>query len=139
MLFFVFLNGKIWHNRSFFSYTKQFFSRFTFFKMFKLNDKIFAPLVFSIVLVVLIEHSLEANIIINGAQNISYSQSSKTCNVLLQTNVSASLRCLMLCQSVQCKQVNFISYNSTCMLFESNPQLVKYDSLPSLSIVYNLS
>lgn len=73
----------------------------------------------------------------NSQYNISYNSSS-SCNVIESSNVSNSVKCLMLCQMTTCMSLQFDASTNNCTLVGSNPSFIKYDSVAGLNLIYNL-
>lgn len=72
-----------------------------------------------------------------GGNNYSIKYDS-SCDLLNSTNVDNGIKCVLLCQTTQCKSLSYDSWSSTCVLNGSNPNLINYDQLPDLSIIYFL-
>lgn len=51
---------------------------------------------------------------INSAQKITYNDSA---SLLLSQNIEGSLKCLIACQMIECKQVKFDKISSKCDLY----------------------
>jgi len=81
------------------------------------------------------------NIELNSNQyNIGYnlSASNSSCNLLVSSNTPNDIKCLILCQMTLCKSLYFNVSTNSCTLNGSEPQLIKYDTLPGLNIEYIL-
>jgi len=79
------------------------------------------------------------NININSGQfNISYDLNS-SCDLIGSSTVPSNLKCLMLCQMTTCKSLQFDVSSNNCTLIDSNPSLIKYDSVSGLNLTYILS
>lgn len=79
--------------------------------------------------------SFQQNLSINNGQ-FSLTYNMITCNLLNATNVPSSLKCLVLCQSVECQSVTII--NGVCNLTTNKPQLIQYSNISGLTINYTL-
>lgn len=108
---------------------------------------IFKPIGFSLILFCLfllsycMRKTIQLTISVNNNSSslIVYELNSTTCNLLTNQNVTAQVRCLMLCQSILCKSLQFDMDTRNCTLYGGQPELIKYDSLPAMNLTYVLS
>lgn len=86
------------------------------------------------------KNTRQLNLVVNSLTNITYeSDGNNTCNLLTSQNVSASIKCLILCQKILCQSLEFDAATNNCSLFYGRPELIEYDSLPGISLNYVLS
>lgn len=74
-------------------------------------------------------------IVINQNLNITFS---KICRLQsLNTTITNQLKCILTCKNVQCNHLSYL--NSTCTLYNINPELVSYTLINQLKFNYVLS
>lgn len=85
------------------------------------------------------ERTIQQTIVVNNSTLLNYNLNNSTCNILTSQNVSAQIRCLILCQSVECKNVEYDQNSYNCTIYDAQPQLIKFDSLPDMNLTYSLT
>lgn len=85
------------------------------------------------------KNTRQLNLVVNSLTNITYESGNNTCDLLTSPNVSASIKCLILCQKILCQSLEFDTATNNCSLFYGRPELIEYDSLPGISLTYILS
>lgn len=60
------------------------------------------------------------------------------CDLINSNNVPKSMKCLILCQITECKSINFDSNHNKCTIYGSKPNLIQYDKLENMAVIYAL-
>lgn len=89
--------------------------------------------------VCILRQNNQQTIIVNNSTLINYQHNSSNCNILTSQNVSAQMRCLILCQTILCESLKFDFDSKNCTLIGGQPQLIEYHSLPGMNLTYNLT
>lgn len=75
----------------------------------------------------------------NSEFNITYSlNDTNGCSPLFSANVSSSVKCLMLCQTTRCANIQYDLNDNNCTIFDPEPSLIKYEAIPGLNLTYML-
>lgn len=60
------------------------------------------------------------------------------CDLIKSSNVPKSMKCLILCQITECKSIKFDSTHNKCTIYSSRPNLIQYEKLENMSVIYVL-
>lgn len=76
----------------------------------------------------------------NGKKfSLLYNSSSATeCDSIKSSKIDNNVKCLILCQMTECKSIGYDARTNKCTIHGSRPELIRYDKLDNISLVYVL-